>query len=280
MDRATRLLPLTLLALSAVAAPARAEADLEWKSSWRRVDALEYVATLAVVAGGLTSRFAFEAPPARWRGGLLFDDGVRDALRLSSRGARVEAGRWSDWLWYASMAGPILVDALFVTLVLEREPDTAWQLVWTNLEVLSLAAFLATSTENIGRERPMAQECPDGDDPDGVCGTGEENRSFLSGHSLAGFAAAGLVCSTHRHMHLWGGGAADAAACAAFLTIATANATLRVASDNHWASDVLLSGGIGFAAGYLLPEVLRFGLGCSVVPLVGETRGLALVGTM
>lgn len=283
-----RALPPALFAVALVAAPRPAEADLEWDPSWNRVDTWEYVATVAVIAGAAVSRFAFDPPPARWEGGVLMDRSARNALRIGSREGRERAGRWSDRLWYASMGVPLLVDALFVTLAVEREPEIAGQLVWTNLEVVSLSALLATSSENIGRQRPMAQGCPNGEDPDGVCGTGEENRSFLSGHTVAAFAGAGLVCSTHQHMHLWGGGAADVAACATFVGMATATAVLRVASDNHWASDVLVSGGIGFAAGYFIPSVLRFGLGqgdgddthVAVVPLLGETRGLAVAGTM
>lgn len=261
--------------------------DSAWDPSWTCVAPWEYVATAAVVAGAATARFAFEPPPARMRGGLLFDDGVRDALRVGSRAGREDASRWSDWLWYASMGLPLVVDSLLVTLAIEGEARVAWQLAWTQLEVISLAAFLATASENLGRERPMAQGCPDGADPDEVCGTGEENRSLLSGHAVAGFAGAGLVCATHQNMALWGGGMADVAACAGFLGIASANAALRVASDNHWASDVLLSGGLGFAMGYFVPSLLRFGLGqgrrsrpLAVVPLFGQTRGLVLAGAL
>jgi membrane-associated phospholipid phosphatase len=152
-----------------------------------------------------------------------------------------------------------------------------------------LAAHHRLQRDPTGTRRALDEPTPeDGDDPDGICGTGEENRSFLSGHTVASFAAAGLVCSTHQHMDLWGGRAADVAACATFVGMATANAALRVASDNHWASDVIVSGGIGFAAGYVLPSLLRFGLGrdrderthVAVIPLVRETRGLALAGTL
>jgi len=279
---------LVALALLSVAPRAEAE-ELRWEPCQTPVRPWELVLGGLFTAGAVTMRFAFDPPPARWQGGVLFDRPVRDALRVSTHDHRETAGAWSDYFWYATMAAPVLIDAGIVALGVHRAPQLAWELLWVDLMVITASALLATSTENIGRERPMAQGCPDGADPDEVCGSGEENRSFLSGHTVAAFAGAGLVCSTHERLALWGGGAADVAPCAGMLAMATAAGVLRISSDNHWATDVLLSGGIGFAVGWFLPR-LHFGPAppdrdrrtgtLTVVPVVGEVAGVAVVGAL
>lgn len=82
-------------------------------------------------------------------------------------------------------------------------------------------------------------------------------RSFLSGHAMASFTAAGLMCVHHEMLPLFGGGAPDAWACAWAVSVATLTSISRLAADEHWASDVLIGAGAGWLYGYYLPELLH-----------------------
>lgn len=266
------------------AAPPRA--GVHWDAEWPKVGVPELVGGAVVVGGAALARFLPEPPPARWRGGILLDGAARDGLRLSTARGRRSAGTVSDVLWWTSMGWPLLIDPVLVALLAHDSPAVAAQLSWIAFETLALSAFLATSSENLGRQRPRALACDDGAGSSAYCDSGEANRSFLSGHALASFAGAGLTCAAHQSLPLYGGGAADVLACAGSVVVATATGVLRIASDNHWTSDVLVSSGLGFALGYLLPKALHFGFGngrggrrpaAHLVPLLGDgLTGLAL----
>ena len=62
----------------------------------------------------------------------------------------------------------------------------------------------------------------------------------------------------HAHLPLYGSAAGDAAACAVALLAAGTTGTLRVVSDNHYASDVLLGAAIGLGSGLGLPWLLHY----------------------
>jgi membrane-associated phospholipid phosphatase len=75
--------------------------------------------------------------------------------------------------------------------------------------------------------------------------------SFYSGHTSAAFVAAvtgGTLADFHRLQHrkwIWATG----------LTLATATGILRVASDQHYATDVLTGVAAGSLAGWLIPKL-------------------------
>jgi hypothetical protein len=51
---------------------------------------------------------------------------------------------------------------------------------------------------------------------------------------------------------------ADTATCATGIVFTALTGGLRVASDNHWASDVLIGHLMGYVSGYLLPTLLYY----------------------
>jgi len=80
------------------------------------------------------------------------------------------------------------------------------------------------------------------------------------------FTAAGLSCAHHTHLPIYGTRLADALACARDLTLAAADAILRIMGDRHYLTDVLAGGSIGFAFGYGLPVVLHYAWGGRASP--------------
>ncbi len=41
------------------------------------------------------------------------------------------------------------------------------------------------------------------------------------------------------------------------MTVATASGVMRILSDNHYATDVMLGAAIGLGSGYLVPKLLQ-----------------------
>jgi membrane-associated phospholipid phosphatase len=118
-----------------------------------------------------------------------------------------------------------------------------------NAETFAVNEFLTMSVSNVlTRKRPQDAECQD--DPNCV-------RSFWSGHDANAFAAASLVCVEHGALPLYGG-ISDDVACGTALAAASAVGLLRVAADDHYASDVIVGAAIGGATGYLMPKLLHF----------------------
>lgn len=255
-------------------APAAAEDTVQWHGDWPKVGAPELVLGGGAVLGAAFMRYVPGPPHGRMHGGILFDHFCRRGLRYATDQGRAFAGNTSDVLWYAAMAWPMLLDPALALLV-HRDGEVAGQLSWIAFETLALAALISTSTENLGRQRPRAIDCHDVPEDADYCSAGEANRSFMSGHVLASFAGAGVVCAAHQSLGLYGGGAGDVAACAGALTVATSVAVLRVVSDNHWASDVIFSGGIGFVVGYILPKLLHFGFGDRASPAAARREALS-----
>jgi hypothetical protein len=169
----------------------------------------------------------------RWRGGVLFDDQVRDALRGDSDHRRDRADQIGDvlrgglWAW-------LLTDT---ALIRGREAQLrTWQI---NLDAaLGQGAGVGLIKYGSGRRRP----------------DGSDNRSFVSGHAASAATAAGLICTHHLHGGLYGGGSGDSAACAGAVTAAAATGIARIVADEHYATDVLAGWAVGAVFGYLLPR--------------------------
>ena len=107
-----------------------------------------------------------------------------------------------------------------------------------------------------------------------TCGTGNDFRSFFSGHAAATSTSAALVCIHHQHLPLFGGGAADLAPCVAMVTISFVVGMLRLAYDEHWASDVMIGWADGnFCRATCSPAALHFGFGDGPPPAHGRPRG-------
>lgn len=227
------------------------EHRLSW-SPYRRFQPLEYALTFAApVAFRFFDYHTTEAAAPRWRGPILLDSIARDVLQASGTRRQRLAARWSDYGWYSSMAWP-LVDATVVALLLDQNPDVAWQ-----LSALLLQAYAWSGAISLTMIRAFARERPLDSERDGAAERSPP-RSFPSGHTAGAFAGAGLVCSSHAHLPLYASPLADGAACVAALSLATATAVLRVSSDRHYASDAIVGAGIGLTTGWVLPVVLHY----------------------
>jgi membrane-associated phospholipid phosphatase len=239
--------------------PAR-RSRLVWREEWRRVNLVEYVSTGVF----LTSSFVLlnivpSAERERWSRPILFDSGARKLLALEARSARTTASTISDYLAIASTTQPLLIDNFAVTLVADRNPDVAWQMFVINAQSYAIAGAANTLTKHLtARERPYGIGCTEDPEYTSGCTTDERFKSFYSGHSAITATSAGLVCAHHTHLSLYGGGTADTAACLAAVGFTTGTGVLRISSDRHWASDVLIGHLSGYLVGYLLPTLVYY----------------------
>jgi len=214
------------------------------------------VLSVAVLGGELV--IVPDAP--RWRGGILFDDAARGGLRLESPGDRAAARTLSDILGAALVAHPFLVDAGLAAWAIGGNRDVAAQMLGVDFLSMASTAFVLHFTKNlVARERPYAQGCED--EPIEVvgCDSRDRFRSFFSGHTAYAFTGASLICVHHANLPLFGGGAADAAACIGAAALASTVALLRVLSDRHFLTDVLVGALVGAASGLLIPSLLHYG---------------------
>ena len=225
---------------------------LEW--SWRRVHWGEITSSIALGLGTLAINQTKEAS-RNWTGGILFDDWVRDALRVKGN-TQKRIIRASNILEFSLIGAPTLIDTLGVTLIGDRNLDVAGQLFAIQGQAFAMTGFLTVATKTVvGRQRPEAKEQGCGDN--GIeCGAGA-NRSFFSGHAAFAFTGAGLICVEHTHLPLFGriGGKL---ACGTALTAASAASIFRILGDKHWATDVLVGAGVGLWSGWLMPWILHY----------------------
>lgn len=254
------LLSALALALTPASAGAADPAEVDWNQDWPRFRPVEVAVTAALTAQVVSVLFLYPEPKRNWHGGLLFDDAVRDALRLRSKRSRDNAAALSDYIYYALAAYPMLVDTVLVTDLAHGKQDVAQQMFAMNLESYAFSGALALSLERIGRVRPLSTECAIDPNYSEKCSSEpDRNASFLSGHTAIGFTSAGLICAHHQHLPLYGGGAPDLLACLTGLAAASTSGVLRVSSDNHYATDVILGSLIGLFGGYGLPSLLHYG---------------------
>ena len=226
---------------------------LEWDPSFHRVGVPEMVVTGA--AAGIALTTAIVRPlKTGWSGGILFDNSVRDALRLPSYQARLDIRDASDVGLATITMFPILVDSALLAYWYRGSEDVALQTALIDAEAISITAALqGAATFFGGRARPYVQNCggavPSNSDD---CNTPSEYRSFFSGHSASSFTSAGLICAHHLRLHLFDSGA-DTVTCAAAFVTAAAIATMRVMGDMHYASDVLVGAVVGTSVGLGVP---------------------------
>jgi membrane-associated phospholipid phosphatase len=279
-----RLLPAVLAALCGVLAPRTASATdpdrVEWSQDWPR--ARWWEAANAVVLTIADAEIEPNVPiqsQAHWRGGILFDDWVRNGLRGRTAAIQSAASTTSDILYYAGTIGPLVIDNYFVALSVHQNADVALQMLVINMQALGMSGLVSLIAEHgAGRARPYTDTCDaNGHIYDGSgaptpnhCGTSNDFRSFFSGHTAAVTTMAGLTCAHHQHLPLYGGGLADLAPCLVMIAAAAGTGILRIVYDEHWASDVLTGAMVGTLSGYVLPSLLHYGFGGGHA--IGEVR--------
>jgi hypothetical protein len=206
--------------------------------------------------------------PARWRGGILFDDWVRGGLGGRTLSSQRAAQLWGTYVFYGAVPVVTLVDVAIVTLGVHRSPDVALQMLLIDMQALGMSGVVSLGTEQlVGRERPYGEDCgPDGQTrtSSGVplynhCGGPNDNKSFIAGHPAAVATMTGLTCAHHQHLPLYGGGLADLAPCLVMIGASAFTGVSRVVADKHWASDVVLGWSVGALSGYVVPSLLHYG---------------------
>jgi membrane-associated phospholipid phosphatase len=227
-----------------------------WRPDWPEFRPAEYAFTLGAGALVPILIWALPNPPPGWDRPLLFDDPLRDAIGVESRGGQRAAQLSADVIQYLLALHPYLIDAGLVAGLIDGDWNLAYQMALINTEAFVLQGLLVTATKRIiGRVRPGLDPCPAGDYS---CRSRSQRRSFISGHASAAFTGAALICLYHRQMPLYRSSAADGIACATGLALAVTDGLLRVVSDDHHATDVIASGAIGLVAGYVVPYLLHF----------------------
>lgn len=225
-----------------------------WRSEWPTFSPIEGVATIAAGAGTMVLFMLKPPSDPRWQGGIWFDDGVRDGLRLNSESARKKARAWGDMPYYAAPVIPLIIDPLIAAWLVRGDTKAAFNLGAIGLEAFSYAGLASfVSTRLSVRERPDSSECRR---QGGDCET--DTEAFYSGHTSIAAASAGIVCANHRVMPLWGSRAADVGACALATTGAVATGVSRLLSDRHYTTDVIVGFGFGFGIGYAVPTLLHY----------------------
>jgi membrane-associated phospholipid phosphatase len=251
---------LTSLLVQAAPAAAKDPERVEWSADWPRYRVSEAIFTGLLLAQALTAVYLYPTPPVRLRGGILFDDAVRGALKPDSHDTREGLRPYSDNIYFGTALFPFIVDTALVAGAIHGAGDVALEMLAINAESYALSGALTLSAQKLGRQRPAGREC--GQDPEysPKCHSQKGlTESLFSGHTATAFTSAGVTCAHHQHLPLYGGGWPDGAICAISLALATTEGYLRVALDDHYASDVLIGAGVGLFSGYFLPSLLHYG---------------------
>jgi hypothetical protein len=213
-----------------------------WRTEWPQYRTSELIASLAagLATGAIVLYGPIEEP--RWKGGILFDDAVRDALRARNPHTHQTFRTIGDYTYHLSPLLP-LFDALVVSTVGHSDSKLAGNLTGITLEAYSYSGVLSfIATETSARQRP----------------DGTTTQSFFSGHAAISATGAGLTCANHTRIPLWGNRVADISACVIASLNALTTATTRVVADRHYATDVILGTGVGFGFGYGVPVLLHY----------------------
>ncbi|MFA6091468.1 MAG: phosphatase PAP2 family protein [Elusimicrobiota bacterium] len=225
----------------------------QWDESRPRFRTSEYVVTGLALAGSAVNFYLI--PPPRspvWKGEILFDKGARNTLLIRSESSRDGAKTLSDILTFP-LIGYAMADGPIAAGWTGGNKDTAIQLSLINAETFAVTEVLNLTVSNmIPRRRPEGAVCDPNTQYDPHC-----VKSFWSGHTANVFAAASLICAEHEALDLYGG-KADAAVCGASLAAASGIGVLRIAANDHHASDVIVGAAVGAATGYLMPNLLHF----------------------
>lgn len=261
--------------------------EIDWNDEWPKYRVSEGIATGVLFAGGAAVELGLNPPESgNWRGPILLDRPVRNAIAADSPEVAEGFGLASDVTVGTLMAYPFAVDVGIAGLAIHRDPSTSLQLALIGAESFAVSTFLMTAGKYfVARQRPPSPDCSQEGKHNLYCSE-ERFESFPSGHTTYAFTGASYLCAVHENVDLYGGGWSDRIACWAGLGVATGSGLSRMVSDNHYFSDVAAGAAIGFASGYVLPKVLHFGWGDSTPESAGlrpmiapRPRGIAVTGT-
>jgi membrane-associated phospholipid phosphatase len=262
---------------------------VEWSNTWRRVQLWEVIDALALTVGDTEFEDRVPLPShASWTQPILFDTWARNLLRGRTAAIQSFASTSTDIMYKAGALVPFLVDDYFAAASVHQNADVAWQLTAIDLQSFGVAGLMSLAAEHgVGRMRPYVLSCDAHGqvvDAQGhvlqTCGSGNDFRSFYSGHATATATTAGLVCVHHQHLPLFGGGFADLAPCLLMIGVSAATGVLRLVYDEHWASDVMVGWLDGVLSGYVLPSLLHFGFGSNHPVAEVKTGSLDMVPTL
>lgn len=275
-------------------AKAVANVSIATKLNWKWPTFTGYQLGLSIGQGGLA--VASVAIPAQnfWKSTNAFDDAARDALRITDFEGSLYARDASD-IGLVLLLNQQLVDTLFVTWWYHDKGSTALQMALIDAQTISFSAGLNSFVAGIvGRERPYSRSiCTSLDTPDGEssdCLGPNRYRSFFSGHTTAAFTLAALTCVHHINLPLYGGGPAEAIPCVTSMLLASGVGLLRVASDQHYLSDILVGAAFGTVAGFAVPYLFHYAhtseapnqalkaLGISSIAIGPQPAGLQMGG--
>jgi len=177
----------------------------------------------------------------RWCDPPPFDREIQEKLRWENPDR-------AHLMSHITAYGLIPLSALSVSSLSPRSNDSRalWMSAVLMIEAATTAEILAKSVQFLtGRRRPSSYF----QDPRSP--TPEDHTSFFSGHTSVAFAMA-VAAGTHAEMTehafknwTWGLG----------LTLATATAYLRIASDHHYFTDVLMGALTGSLVGASVPRL-------------------------
>lgn len=264
------------------------EAEVEWQPHWRKVHPIGLAASGVLAASAIGLVLFVDQHSSGAHGGILFDDGLRDALRAETRAGRDRARTVGDIGYRTMLVFPLLDVGL--SWAIHGNDEVALQMLAIDFEVIAFAGFVGILTDHaIGRARPSVEPCDEDPDYEKFCNEKDQFGSFLSGHTIMATAHAAVTCAHHMNLPLYGGGAGDIAACAAASAFALTTGIARVINDRHWATDVTAALLIGGAAGYLWPVWFHYrgrpatedGARMLLLPQLEPGRlGATLYGTM
>ncbi|AKF04172.1 phosphatase PAP2 family protein [Sandaracinus amylolyticus] len=229
-----------------------------WQPQWERFGWWNVALTLGAEAAALTIYFVATDPVVRWTQPLPLDRAAQRAFALDTVDDQQMINTVSHVILETMIIWPFLMDSLLLAGAVHGDTDTMLQMLLISAETTAVAQLVTWATNRLtGRVRPRHMDCA----PNGTCsdtGMGPV-ASFASGHALMTYASAGLTC-VHHIMNPWILGSSEGAAamCASSLTLATSVGFLRLMSDLHWASDVVISSVIGSLIGWGMPLALHY----------------------
>lgn len=200
------------------------------------------------------------------------DLATRDGLRVSNTAAASTA---SDVFAYA--IAPLVVLGLDGLLVLhDHRPARQWLIDMILIMEATVAAADVTQIfkYSVGRDRPFTHDLTLAELAQR--NNRDDHKSFFSGHTSVTFALAvsGGTIATMRGYRLapliWASG----------LAVAVTTSYLRIASDQHFLTDVIAGAAIGSALGFVIPYVFHRARATrsSITPNVSPTIGGATLG--